>query len=100
MSAAKTLTQTRTRALGAGYPPPRAERALESRGIGSRLCVFAVLQLLLLRPGVVKPDTEPPSLKSLISDPYILIAAGEQTGLEPRAGTAHCCACTEHPVLT
>lgn len=37
---------------------------------------FIVLQLLLLQPGVVKTDAEPPSLKSLVMDPYIIIAAG------------------------
>jgi len=35
-----------------------------------------VLQLLLLQPGVVKTDADPPSLKSLVMDPYIIIAAG------------------------
>lgn len=40
---------------------------------------FAVLQLLVLQPGIVKTDLEPPSLKSLITDPYILIASGAIT---------------------
>ncbi|KAL0269228.1 UNVERIFIED_CONTAM: hypothetical protein PYX00_007031 [Menopon gallinae] len=35
-----------------------------------------LLQLMVLQPSVVKTDLEPPSLKSLISDPYILIASG------------------------
>lgn len=35
-----------------------------------------MLQLLLLQPGVVKADSDPPSLKSLVMDPYIIIAAG------------------------
>ena len=35
-----------------------------------------VLQLFMLQPAVVHTDTDPPSLKTLISDPYILIAAG------------------------
>jgi len=34
---------------------------------------------MLLQPGVVKQDTEPPSLKALLSDPYILVAAGAIT---------------------
>ena len=34
------------------------------------------LQLLVLQPTITKSDEEAPSLKSLISDPYILIAAG------------------------
>lgn len=37
----------------------------------------AVLQLLLLQPGVVKAESDPPSLKSLVMDPYIIIAAGK-----------------------
>lgn len=36
-----------------------------------------VLQLLLLQPGVVTTDADPPSLKSLVMDPYIIIAAGK-----------------------
>lgn len=40
---------------------------------------FLVLQLLILKPGVHKEETEGPSLKSLIKDPYILIAAGAIT---------------------
>ncbi|XP_050528490.1 synaptic vesicular amine transporter isoform X2 [Daktulosphaira vitifoliae] len=38
-----------------------------------------LLQLLLLQPGIVKTEGEPPSLKSLIMDPYIIIAAGAIT---------------------
>ncbi|XP_054259114.1 synaptic vesicular amine transporter [Macrosteles quadrilineatus] len=38
-----------------------------------------ILQLLLLQPGVVKAEVEPPSLKSLVTDPYIIIAAGAIT---------------------
>ncbi|XP_066904335.1 synaptic vesicular amine transporter isoform X3 [Halyomorpha halys] len=41
--------------------------------------VDGLLQLLLLQPGVVKQETESPSLKELITDPYILIAAGAIT---------------------
>lgn len=32
--------------------------------------------MLLLRPGIVRQETESPSLKALITDPYILLAAG------------------------
>lgn len=59
-----------------------ALRGLTCSDAGTRAdsaCVYlsvTVLQLLLLRPGVVKPDSEPPTLKSLVSDPYILVAAG------------------------
>ncbi|XP_076241375.1 vesicular monoamine transporter [Calliopsis andreniformis] len=38
-----------------------------------------LLQLLVLQPSVVYTETEPPSLKSLISDPYIILAAGAIT---------------------
>ncbi|XP_008182169.1 synaptic vesicular amine transporter isoform X1 [Acyrthosiphon pisum] len=38
-----------------------------------------LLQLLLLQPGVVTTDADPPSLKSLVMDPYIIIAAGAIT---------------------
>lgn len=38
-----------------------------------------VLQLFMLQPKVVLQDSDPPSLKALITDPYILIAAGKQS---------------------
>ncbi|XP_054738477.1 synaptic vesicular amine transporter [Anastrepha obliqua] len=38
-----------------------------------------LLQLFMLQPSIQRADTEPPSLKALISDPYILIAAGSIT---------------------
>ncbi|XP_014255511.1 synaptic vesicular amine transporter [Cimex lectularius] len=41
--------------------------------------VDGLLQLLLLQPGIVKQETESHSLKALITDPYILIAAGAIT---------------------
>ncbi|KAL1122547.1 hypothetical protein AAG570_002877 [Ranatra chinensis] len=41
--------------------------------------IDGLLQLLLLQPGVVKQDTDAPSLKSLATDPYILVAAGAIT---------------------
>ena len=34
------------------------------------------LQMLVLQPKVNRSDEEAPSLKSLITDPYILVAAG------------------------
>ena len=37
------------------------------------------LQLLVLQPCVTKSEEEAPSLKALVSDPYILIAAGAIT---------------------
>jgi DHA1 family solute carrier family 18 vesicular amine transporter 1/2 len=39
--------------------------------------LVAVLQLLMLQPGVVRQESDPPSLKALIMDPYILVAAGK-----------------------
>lgn len=38
-----------------------------------------LLQLLMLQPSVVYTEAEPPSLKSLVSDPYIILAAGAIT---------------------
>ncbi|XP_044735095.1 synaptic vesicular amine transporter [Chrysoperla carnea] len=38
-----------------------------------------LLQLLMLQPSVVRQESDPPSLKALIMDPYILIAAGAIT---------------------
>ncbi|EEZ98884.1 Vesicular acetylcholine transporter-like Protein [Tribolium castaneum] len=38
-----------------------------------------LLQLLMLQPSVVRQESDPPSLKALISDPYIVIAAGAIT---------------------
>lgn len=36
-----------------------------------------VLQLFMLQPSIVIQESDPPSLKSLVCDPYILIAAGK-----------------------
>lgn len=41
-----------------------------------RFLSVVVLQLLMLQPAVIRQETDAPSLKSLISDPYIVIAAG------------------------
>ncbi|KAF7382992.1 hypothetical protein HZH66_013394 [Vespula vulgaris] len=38
-----------------------------------------LLQLLMLQPSVVYTEAEPPSLKSLVTDPYIILAAGAIT---------------------
>ncbi|XP_077288588.1 vesicular monoamine transporter [Arctopsyche grandis] len=38
-----------------------------------------LLQLLMLQPTVVRQESDPPSLKALVMDPYILIAAGAIT---------------------
>ncbi|XP_021948937.1 synaptic vesicular amine transporter [Folsomia candida] len=38
-----------------------------------------VLQLLVLQPGIVRQEAEAPSLKALLMDPYIIVAAGAIT---------------------
>ncbi|XP_076164724.1 vesicular monoamine transporter [Ptiloglossa arizonensis] len=38
-----------------------------------------ILQLLVLQPSVVYTEADPPSLKSLVTDPYIVLAAGAIT---------------------
>ncbi|XP_061725697.1 synaptic vesicular amine transporter [Cydia pomonella] len=38
-----------------------------------------LLQLMILQPGVVRQESDPPSLKELIMDPYIIVAAGAIT---------------------
>lgn len=38
-----------------------------------------LLQLLMLQPTVVRQESDAPSLKSLVSDPYIVVAAGAIT---------------------
>lgn len=35
-----------------------------------------VLQLFMMQPKIAIQESDPPSLKALVSDPYILIAAG------------------------
>lgn len=44
--------------------------------LGLIIVCLAGLQLLVLQPAVVKSEDEAPSLKTLITDPYILIASG------------------------
>ncbi|XP_017783428.1 PREDICTED: synaptic vesicular amine transporter [Nicrophorus vespilloides] len=38
-----------------------------------------LLQLLMLQPTIVRQESDPPSLKALVTDPYILVAAGAIT---------------------
>ncbi|XP_074041192.1 vesicular monoamine transporter [Leptinotarsa decemlineata] len=38
-----------------------------------------LLQLLMLQPAVIRQESDPPSLKQLATDPYIIIAAGAIT---------------------
>jgi len=35
-----------------------------------------VLQLLVLQPAIAQQEDEPPSVKELLMDPYIIVAAG------------------------
>jgi hypothetical protein len=43
-----------------------------------RFEIFLVLQLLVLQPGIVRQEAEAPSLKALLMDPYIIVAAGRE----------------------
>ena len=36
-----------------------------------------VLQLLVLQPAIAQQEDEPPSVKELLMDPYIIVAAGQ-----------------------
>lgn len=74
-------------ALGVLIGPPFGGVMYEFVGKSAPFLVLAalalgdgLLQLFMLQPSIQKAETEePPSLKSLISDPYILIAAGAIT---------------------
>ncbi|GAB0097373.1 synaptic vesicular amine transporter [Sergentomyia squamirostris] len=73
-------------ALGVLIGPPFGGVMYEFVGKSAPFIILAalalgdgVLQLLMLQPSVVHADSEPPSLKALICDPYIIIAAGAIT---------------------
>jgi len=73
-------------ALGVLIGPPFGGFMYQFVGKSAPFIVLAMLalldgclQLLVLQPTITKSDEEAPSLKSLISDPYILIAAGAIT---------------------
>ncbi|XP_030377291.1 synaptic vesicular amine transporter isoform X2 [Scaptodrosophila lebanonensis] len=73
-------------ALGVLIGPPFGGVMYEFVGKSAPFLVLAalalgdgLLQLFMLQPSIQKCESEPPSLKSLISDPYILIAAGAIT---------------------
>lgn len=38
--------------------------------------LMLVLQLLVLQPAIAQQEDEPPSVKELLMDPYIIVAAG------------------------
>ncbi|XP_032572715.1 synaptic vesicular amine transporter isoform X2 [Drosophila sechellia] len=73
-------------ALGVLIGPPFGGVMYEFVGKSAPFLILAalalgdgLLQFFMLQPSFQKAETEPPSLKSLISDPYILIAAGAIT---------------------
>ncbi|XP_034940472.1 synaptic vesicular amine transporter-like [Chelonus insularis] len=73
-------------ALGVLIGPPFGGLMYEFVGKSAPFLVLSVLalgdgllQLLMLQPSVVYTETTSPSLKALISDPYIIIAAGAIT---------------------
>ncbi|XP_018561449.1 synaptic vesicular amine transporter isoform X1 [Anoplophora glabripennis] len=73
-------------ALGVLIGPPFGGLMYEFVGKSAPFLVLSalalgdgLLQLLMLQPAVVRQDSDPPSLKALVSDPYIIIAAGAIT---------------------
>ncbi|KAL9922365.1 synaptic vesicular amine transporter-like isoform 2-T7 [Glossina fuscipes fuscipes] len=73
-------------ALGVLIGPPFGGIMYEFVGKSAPFLVLSILalgdgllQLFMLQPSVQKAETEPPTLKALITDPYILIAAGSVT---------------------
>lgn len=73
-------------ALGVLIGPPFGGIMYEFVGKSAPFMILAalalgdgVLQLFMLQPSIVKSESDPPSLKALIRDPYILIAAGSIT---------------------
>lgn len=70
-------------ALGVLIGPPFGGLMYEFVGKSAPFLVLAalaladgLLQLLMLQPTVTHQESDPPSLRSLITDPYIVIAAG------------------------
>ncbi|KAL1505824.1 hypothetical protein ABEB36_005296 [Hypothenemus hampei] len=70
-------------ALGVLIGPPFGGLMYEFVGKSAPFLVLAalalgdgLLQLLMLQPSVIHQESDPPSLKELIMDPYIMIAAG------------------------
>lgn len=73
-------------ALGVLIGPPFGGIMYEFVGKSAPFMILAalalgdgVLQLFMLQPSIVRCESDPPSLKALICDPYILIAAGSIT---------------------
>lgn len=70
-------------ALGVLIGPPFGGLMYEFVGKSAPFLILAalaladgLLQLLMLQPSVVHQESDPPSLRALITDPYIMIAAG------------------------
>ncbi|XP_066259227.1 synaptic vesicular amine transporter [Euwallacea similis] len=70
-------------ALGVLIGPPFGGLMYEFVGKSAPFLILAalaladgLLQLLMLQPAVIHQESDPPSLRSLIMDPYIMIAAG------------------------
>lgn len=73
-------------ALGVLIGPPFGGFMYEFVGKSAPFLVLSILalgdgllQLLMLQPAVVRQESQAPSLKSLVSDPYIIVAAGAIT---------------------
>ncbi|XP_014482132.1 PREDICTED: synaptic vesicular amine transporter isoform X2 [Dinoponera quadriceps] len=73
-------------ALGVLIGPPFGGAMYEWIGKSAPFLVLSalalgdgLLQLLMLQPSIVYTEAEPPSLKSLVTDPYIILAAGAIT---------------------
>lgn len=73
-------------ALGVLIGPPFGGLMYEFVGKSAPFLVLSalalgdgLLQLMMLQPAVVRQESDPPSLKALVSDPYIIIAAGAIT---------------------
>ncbi|GBP63691.1 Synaptic vesicular amine transporter [Eumeta japonica] len=52
-------------------------RKIGTRGGGGRVGEYRICAPNRSRPGVVRQESEPPSLKELVTDPYIIVAAGD-----------------------
>ncbi|EDW47734.1 GM20272 [Drosophila sechellia] len=83
-------------ALGVLIGPPFGGVMYEFVGKSAPFLILAalalgdgLLQFFMLQPSFQKAETEPPSLKSLISDPYILIAAGAITFIPMATSITH-----------
>ena len=77
-------------ALGVLIGPPFGGIMYEFVGKSAPFLILAalalgdgLLQMFMLQPSIQLAESEPPSLKALISDPYILIAAGKCFTLRP-----------------